>query len=66
MYILALHEALDSSAMAHSMHWYRHVFRSEVGDVLRKTLEFEVEGEKRKVEKDMEETSCGGMYLGLG
>ena len=34
--------------MAHSVCWYGHVLRREDGHVLRKTLDFEVEGQRKK------------------
>ena len=34
--------------MANSVHWYGHVLRREDGHVLSRTLDFEVEGQRKK------------------
>ena len=39
---------MNQLAMENSVRWYGHVLRREDGHVLRRTLDFEVEGEKRK------------------
>ena len=39
---------MNQLAMENSVRWYDHVLRREDGHVLRRTLDFEVEGEKRK------------------
>ena len=39
---------LDYLAMANSVCWYGHVFRREDGHVLRRALDFEVEGQRKK------------------
>ena len=44
MFMLDLCEAMDQLAMANSVHWYGHVLRREDGHVLRRALDFEVEG----------------------
>ena len=51
--------------MANSVHWYGHVLRREDGHVLRRALDFEVEGhkEERATEEDMEEDNS--MKVGL-
>ena len=41
-------ETIDNLAMANSVGWYGHVLRREYGHVLRKTLDFEVEGQEKK------------------
>ena len=48
MLMLCLNETMDQLAMANSVRWYGHVLRREDGDVLRRALEFEVEGQRRK------------------
>ena len=35
--------------MANSVRWYGHVLRREDGYVLRRVLDFEVEGQRKKV-----------------
>ena len=44
MFMLGLSETIDQLAMADSVHWYGHVLRREDGDVLRRSLDFEVDG----------------------
>ena len=39
-----LNEIVGQLAMANSVRWYGHVLRTEDGHVLRRALEFEVEG----------------------
>ena len=34
--------------MANSVHWYGHMLRREDGHVLRRALDFEVEGQRKK------------------
>ena len=34
--------------MANSVHWYGHVLRREDGHALRRALDFEVEGQRKK------------------
>ena len=46
--MLDLNETMDQLDMANSVRWYGYVSRREDGQVLRRTLDFEVEGEGRK------------------
>ena len=46
--MLALNETIDQFAIANSAHWYGHVLRREDGHVLRRALDFEVEGQRKK------------------
>ena len=48
MFLLGLNVAMDQLAMANSVHWYCHVLRREDGHVLRRALDFEVDGQKKK------------------
>ena len=48
MQILGLQKTADKLAMADSVHWYGHVSRREDGDVLKRALDLEVEGQKKK------------------
>ena len=48
MFMLGLWETIDQSAMANSVRWYGDVLRREDGDVLRRALDFEVEGQRKK------------------
>ena len=48
MFMLGLKETMDQLAMAISVHWYGHVLRREDAHVLRRALDFEVEGERKK------------------
>ena len=41
-----LGEAMDQLTMANSVHWYGHLLRREDGHVLRRVLDFEVEGQR--------------------
>ena len=47
MLMLGLNEAIDQLAMANSIRWYGHVLRREDGDVLRRALDFEVDGQRK-------------------
>ena len=49
MFLLGLKETIDQLAMANSVHWYSHVLRIEDGHVLRRALDFYVEGQRKKV-----------------
>ena len=46
--MLGLNEIIDQLAMVCGVRWYGHVLRREDGHVLRRALEFEVEGQLRK------------------
>ena len=46
MNLLSLKDTLDGLARASGVRWYGHVLRRNKGDVLRKTLDFEVAGRK--------------------
>ena len=46
--MLGLKETIDQLAMANSVRWYGHVMRRGDGDVLRRALDFEVEGQRKK------------------
>ena len=46
--MLGLNETIDQLAMANGVHWYGHVLRREDGHVLRRALDFEVEGQRLK------------------
>ena len=48
MIMLGLNETIDHWAMANSVCWYDHVLRREDGYVLRKALDHEVEGQRKK------------------
>ena len=48
MIMLGLNETMDQLAMANNVHWYGHVLRREDGHVLRRALDFEVEGQTKK------------------
>ena len=48
MLMLGLHETIDQLPMANSVRWYGHVLRREDGNVLRRALEIEVEGQRKK------------------
>ena len=44
MFMLGLKETMDQLAMASNVCWYGHVLRKEDSHVLRRALDFEVEG----------------------
>ena len=46
--MLGLNETIHQLAMADSVRWYGHVLRREDGHVLRRALDFKVEGKKKK------------------
>ena len=46
MFLLGLNETMDQLAMTNSVRWYGHVLRRVDGHVLRRALDFEVEGQK--------------------
>ena len=48
MFMLCLCEAMDHLAMSNSVRWHGHVLRREDNHVLRKALDFEVEGQRKK------------------
>ena len=48
IFMLGLKETMDHLAMANSVRWYGHVLWREDGYVLRRTLDFEVEGHRKK------------------
>ena len=48
MFMLGLKETIDQLAMANSVRWYGQVLRREDGHVLRRSLYFEVEGQRKK------------------
>ena len=46
--MLGLNETIDQTAMANSDRWNGHVLRREDGHILKRALDFEVEGQRRK------------------
>ena len=48
MFMLGFCETIDQLAMASSVRWYGYVLRREDGHVLRRELDFEVEGQRKK------------------
>ena len=48
MFMLCLKETMDQLAMTNSVRWHGHVLRREDGHVLRRALDFEVEGQRKK------------------
>ena len=61
MFMLGLNKSIDQLAMVSSVRRYGHVLRREDGHVMRRALDFEVEGkrknlrQKRTWEKQVEE-----------
>ena len=68
MFMLSLNETIDQLAMTNSVRRYGHVLKRKDGHVLRRALDFEVEGQtkkgrrKRTWKKQIEEES---MKVGL-
>ena len=48
IFLLCLNEAIDQLAMANRVYCYVHVLRRKDGHMLRKTLDFEIYGQKKK------------------
>ena len=48
IFMLGLKETIDQLAMANSIHWYGHLLRRKDGHILRRALDFEVEGQRKK------------------
>ena len=48
IFMLGLKETIDQLAMAHIVHWYGHVLRREDGYILRRALDYEVDGHRKK------------------
>ena len=48
MEMLGLKETVVQMAKVNGVRWYRHVFRRDDGYVLRKALEFEVKGKRKR------------------
>ena len=46
--MLGLNETMAQLAMATSVRWYGHVLRREDVNVLRRVLDFEIEGQRKK------------------
>ena len=49
MFMSDLSETIDQLAMANSVRWYGHVLMREDGHVLRRALDFEIDGQRKKV-----------------
>ena len=68
MFMLSLNKTINQLAMANSDRWYDHVLRREDGHVLRRSLDIEVEFQRKKArpngmwKKQVEEES---MKVGL-
>ena len=48
MFMLGFNETIDQLAMTNSVCWHGHVLRREDGDILRRALDFEAEGQRKK------------------
>ena len=48
MFMMGLSEIIDQFAMANSVRRYGHVLRTNVDHVLRRALDHEVEGQRKK------------------
>ena len=47
--MFSLSETIDQLAMADSVRWDGHVLRREDGHVMRRALDFDVEGQRKKL-----------------
>ena len=52
--MVGFHGIIDQLAMTNSVRWYGHVLRREDGHVLRRALDFKVDGQRKK-EREAEE-----------
>ena len=48
MFMLGLNETIDQLAMENSVHWYGHMSRRKDDHVLRRALDLEAEGQRKK------------------
>ena len=48
MFMLGLSEIIDQQAIENSFCWYGHLLRREDGHVLRRALDFEAKGQRKK------------------
>ena len=48
MFMLGLRETIDQLAMANSVRWYGHVLRRDDDHFLRRSLDLELEGQRKK------------------
>ena len=48
MFMLSMKETIDQLVMVISVRWYGHVLRREDGHILRRALDYEVEGQMKK------------------
>ena len=48
MLMQGLNENIDQLAMANSVRWHGYVFRREDGNILRRAIDLEVEGQRKK------------------
>ena len=48
MFMLSLNETIDKMTMANSDCWHGYVLRREDGHVLRRALDFEIVGQRKK------------------
>ena len=48
MFMLGLNETMDQLALASSVRWYGHVLMRQDGHILRRALDFEVVGQRKK------------------
>ena len=46
--MMGLNETIDQLTMTNSVHWYGHVLKREDGHVLRRGLDFEIDGQRKK------------------
>ena len=65
MFMLGLKKTIDRLAMADSVRWYGHVLRREGGHILRRALDYEVEGKGiREAKEDVEKANLVRKYEG--
>ena len=48
MFMLGVNETMDQFAMANSVRWYGQLLKIEDGNVLRRLLDFELKGPRKK------------------
>ena len=62
--MLGLNETIDQLTTAQSVRWYVDVLRREDGNVLRRALEFEAEGQRKRGQTGHEKSRLGAEYDG--
>ena len=65
MEMLGLKETVVQIAKANGVRWYGHILRREDGHVLRKALEFEVKGKRKRGQPDRKSTRLNSSHANI-